>query len=225
MGLLGSLHCAGMCGPIALALPFNQENKTLQLTGNVLYQMGRITTYGVIGLLFGFIGRGFSLAGIQQPLSIALGAIMILIVLLPRMFNTHSTPSILSKFILQIKQKLGFFLQKRGLFALYTTGFLNGFLPCGLVYMALLAALGIGSPLESSFFMIFFGVGTFPMMFAIAFTGNFISVKWRNLFNKAVPYFVVLLGIVFILRGLGIGIKYISPPSKSLQINQVEQCH
>ena len=225
MGILGSLHCAGMCGPIALALPFHPQNKSLQLLGNVLYQLGRITTYGFIGFLFGLIGRGFSLAGIQQPLSILLGVLMILVVILPKIFNTHKTPIIITQFINKIKFGLGKFLQKRGLFALYTTGVLNGFLPCGLVYMALLGALGIGSPAESSVFMIFFGLGTFPMMFAIALTGSFISVKWRNVFNKAVPYFVILLGIVFILRGLGIGIKYISPPDKSLQINQTEQCH
>jgi len=225
MGLLGSFHCAGMCGPIALSLPFSQTNGHSHLIGNVLYQLGRITTYGFIGFLFGLIGRGFSLAGIQQPLSIALGMLMILVVLLPKIFNTHKTPSFLRKAIQGVKNGLGFYIKKRGYFSLYITGILNGFLPCGLVYMALLGAVGIGHPLLSSAFMLFFGLGTFPMMFGIALTGKFISTTWRNFFTKVVPYFVILLGLVFILRGLGIGIKYLSPPDAALQINQTEECH
>lgn len=225
IGFLGSLHCAGMCGPIALAIPFNASNKGLHLLGNISYQFGRIVTYSIIGLLFGLIGRGFSLAGIQQPLSIAIGAIMIAVILLPRLFNTHKTPGFLAQAIQKLKLYLGQFIVKKGLPALFVTGLLNGLLPCGLVYMALLGAIGIGSPLNSAMFMAFFGLGTFPMMFAVALSGNFISIRWRNLFNRAIPYFVVLLGIVFILRGLGIGIKYISPPEQALQINQTEECH
>lgn len=225
MGLLGSFHCTGMCGPIALALPISSQNKTTQFAENILYQLGRISSYALIGLLFGFVGRGFSLAGIQQPLSIFLGVLMIAIILLPKVFKTHHSPKFLQKIIWPIKTKLGRMLQKKGFLARYITGILNGFLPCGLVYMALLGALGIGSPWQSSAFMIFFGLGTFPMMFAIALTGNFISVKWRSIFTKTVPYFVVILGLIFILRGLGIGINYISPPDKSLQINATENCH
>ncbi len=225
LGLLGSLHCVGMCGPITLALPFNKGNLGLHVTGNVFYQLGRVVTYGIIGLLFGTIGRGFSLAGIQQPVSIVLGALMIAAIVLPKVINLHRTPGFLQKAIVGLKKQMGSFLQRRGLGALFVTGLLNGFLPCGLVYMALLGALGIGSPLESAGFMIFFGLGTFPMMFAIAFTGNFISVKWRSLFNKAVPYVVVMLGLVFILRGMGLGIKFLSPPDKALQVEQTEQCH
>lgn len=225
IGFLGSLHCAGMCGPIALAIPFNANHQGLQLLGNMAYQFGRITTYALIGLLFGIIGRGFSLAGIQQPVSIVIGVLMIAIIIFPKLFNTHGTPSFLSQIVNKLKGYLGAFITKKGLPALFITGILNGFLPCGLVYMALLGAIGIGSPLDSALFMAFFGLGTFPMMFAIALSGNFISIKWRSLFNKAVPYFVVVLGIVFILRGLGIGIKYISPPEQALQIDQTEECH
>ena len=225
IGFLGSLHCAGMCGPIALAIPFSASNKGLHLLGNSVYQFGRITTYATIGVLFGLIGRGFSLAGIQQPLSIAIGALMILIIILPRFFNTHKTPSVWARWVQQVKLYLGKFIRKTGLPALFVTGLLNGLLPCGLVYMALLGAIGIGTPLDSALFMAFFGLGTFPMMFAVALSGNFISIKWRNLFNRAVPYFVVILGIVFILRGLGIGIKYVSPPQGALQIEQTEECH
>jgi sulfite exporter TauE/SafE len=225
LGILGSLHCAGMCGPIALALPFNREHIGLHLTGNVFYQLGRIFTYAFIGLLFGTIGRGFSLAGIQQPLSIAVGALMIGAILVPRIINLHRSPGFLQRGINWLKAQMGNYLKRRGLGALFVTGLLNGFLPCGLVYMALIGALGIGSPLESAGFMTFFGLGTFPMMFAIALTGNFISVKWRSIFNRAVPYVVVMLGLVFILRGMGLGIKFLSPPDKALQVEQTEQCH
>ena len=225
LGFIGSLHCAGMCGPLALALPFNQQKGIMQLVGNTTYQLGRVTTYAFIGLLFGFIGRGFSLAGIQQPLSITLGIAMILIILVPRLFPLHRTPAFLQKGVITLKKQLGSFLNKRGIGAFYITGVLNGFLPCGLVYMALLGALGIGSPLDSAAFMAAFGFGTFPMMFGIALTGSFISLTWRKRFSKAVPYAVVLLGIIFILRGMGLGIAFVSPPTQALEINQTQSCH
>lgn len=225
LGLVGSLHCAGMCGPIALSLPFNQETGFRQLLGNVTYQIGRIVTYSFIGVLFGIIGRGFSLAGIQQPLSIAIGALMIAVVLLPKLIPLHRSPAFLQRAIINLKKNLGSFMRKRGVTAFFITGILNGFLPCGLVYMALLGALGIGNPAESALFMAMFGAGTFPMMFAIALSGNFISVQWRSVFNKAVPYLVVVLGLVFILRGMGLGIKYVSPPNKALQVEQAAECH
>ena len=225
LGFVGSLHCAGMCGPLALALPFSQKQGAQQVIGNTIYQLGRIFTYAIIGFLFGLIGRGFSLAGIQQPLSISLGVAMILIILLPKIFPLHRTPPFLQKPILTLKKKLGLFLKREGFGAFFITGLLNGLLPCGLVYMALLGALGIGNPMYSAAFMAAFGFGTFPMMFGIALTGGFISVKWRSLFNKAVPYAVVVLGLIFILRGMGLGIKFLSPPDAALQIDQTESCH
>lgn len=225
LGFVGSLHCAGMCGPLVLALPFSNQKGMMQVVGNTVYQLGRIATYAFIGLLFGFIGRGFSLAGIQQPLSIALGVAMILIILLPKLIPLHRSPFFLQKLVIGLKKQLGMFLNRTGMGAFFITGLLNGLLPCGLVYMALLSALAIGSPLQSAGFMAAFGFGTFPMLFGIALTGSFISLKWRNLFNKAAPYVVVLLGLVFILRGLGLGIPFISPPDKALQVEQTENCH
>lgn len=225
LGFVGSLHCAGMCGPLALALPFSEKSGLEQLVYNTTYQLGRITTYSTIGLLFGFIGRGFSLAGIQQPLSIAIGVAMILIMLLPKIIPIHRTPPLLQKAVINLKKQLGFFLKKRGLGAFYVTGILNGLLPCGLVYMALLGAIGIGSPLESAAFLAVFGLGTFPMMFSIAIAGSFISTKWRSIFNKSIPYLVVLFGLIFILRGMGLGISYISPPNDALQVEQTKPCH
>jgi len=225
IGFLGSLHCAGMCGPIALAMPAAQGNRWVQLLSNLSYQIGRIVTYGFIGLLFGLIGRGFSIAGIQQPLSIALGVLMILAVVLPQVVKINQTPKILQTSISNLKKNMGNFLRKRGLSARFATGMLNGLLPCGLVYMALLGALGIGSPWLSSGFMVFFGLGTFPVMFFIAFSGQIISVKWRNIFNKVAPYAVVVLGLIFVLRGMGLGIKYISPLNNALQVEATEQCH
>ncbi len=221
IGLMGSFHCAGMCGPIVLALPLQKQNA---LAKNVLYQLGRIVSYSLIGLLFGFVGRGFSLAGLQQPLSIAIGVFMIASVLLPRVINTHKTPVFLQKIILLLRNKLGKLLKQNSFKALFITGILNGFLPCGLVYMALLGAIGIGNPFSSALFMAFFGLGTFPMMFTIAFSQNIISLKWRRVFTKMVPYFIVILGILFIARGLGYGIKYISPSDEVLQVNTLENC-
>ena len=224
MGLVGSLHCAGMCGPIAFALPFDRSHWFKSFLGNYLYQFGRIFTYGFLGLMIGFIGRGFSLSGLQQPLSIGVGIIMILAVVLPQLPIFRKAQSSFTLKVSKIKSLLGVYIHKKSYRALFITGLINGLLPCGLVYMALLGALGMGNAIEGSLFMILFGIGTFPMMFIIGFLGNILSAGVRKKFQKAVPIFVFVIGVLFILRGSGLGIKYLSPSDGSLQIEQTQEC-
>lgn len=224
-GVLGSLHCVGMCGPIAFALPYDRSKWFPAFLSNYTYQIGRIITYGLLGLAIGFVGRGFSLIGIQQPLSIAVGMLMILIVLFPRLPFLKKTTGKLTLKIGNLKALLGKFIKKRTYQALFITGLLNGLLPCGLVYMALLGALGMTTVAESSLFMILFGLGTFPLMFLVGYLGNVLSMNIRAKFQKLVPVLVFCMGVLFVLRGMGLGIKYISPADGSLSIEQTEVCH
>ncbi len=220
LGLLGSFHCLGMCGPIAFVLPLDRHHKFNGFLQATLYHFGRILSYALIGLLFGLIGKGLYISGLQQKLSILIGVMMIVITLVPRTFlNKFSITKPLYFIISKVKSGLGIYLKKSSLKAFLTIGFLNGFLPCGLVYMALFAAISTGSSLKGALYMIMFGLGTIPMMTAALLLGNFIKLSLRNKIQKAIPIFVVLIGLLFILRGLGLGIKYISPPNHKLKIS------
>jgi len=219
LGLLGSFHCLGMCGPIAFVLPLDRHNKFKGFLQIFLYHLGRITSYAIIGLLFGLLGKGLFISGLQQNLSIVIGVIMILIVILPvSFFNKFNFTKPLYFAVGKVKSNLGIYLKKSSLKAFFVIGFLNGFLPCGLVYMALFAAISTGSSLNGAIYMALFGLGTVPMMTAALLFGNFIKLSIRNKIQKAIPIFVVIIGLLFILRGLGLGVKYISPPNNKLKI-------
>lgn len=225
IGFLGSLHCIGMCGPIALALPLDRSNFTKQITGIGIYNSARLITYSLIGLLLGLFGKGLSLFGLQQYFSIGMGILIIVGALLPysieRVFNL--TP-FLSKLLSKLKLKLGIHLKKHSSTSLFAIGFFNGFLPCGLVYFAVIGAIGSFDTLQGALFMVVFGIGTLPMMFAAALSPGFISITWRNRVKKILPFFAIMIGVLFILRGLNLGIPYVSP--KLLPgANQAVECH
>jgi sulfite exporter TauE/SafE len=94
---------------------------------------------------------------------------------------------------------------------MFLIGILNGFLPCGLVYVALAGAIASGDAISGAAVMILFGLGTIPAMFAASVFGKFINIGIRTKLRKAVPALAILLAAVFILRGLNLGIPYLSP--------------
>lgn len=218
LGLVSSLHCVGMCGPIAFSLGLKQENVLNGIAKNFVYQLGRAFTYSVLGVFIGLIGAGFTLAGFQNKLSILAGVIMIMMVFVPKNIEKYISPkNFIGKLLIQIKTKLSYFIMKKSYFSFFITGLLNGLLPCGVVYIALVAALASGTPMGSGIFMFLFGLGTIPLMFITAFVGSALNVKFRSQVMKVLPYVTVIVGIVFILRGMSLGIPYLSPPEKSLQ--------
>jgi len=227
LGLLGSLHCLGMCGPIAFMLPLDHENvakKTVQLS---IYHFGRLMAYGIIGMLFGFLGKGLSLFGMQQKLSIGIGVLMILLVLIPgKYLNGHKIFTPVYSILAKVKSKLGGELKKKTPDAFLTIGFLNGFLPCGLVYMALLGGIALGGPLQGGLYMMLFGLGTVPLMSLVVYSKGMLGNSIKMKFQKLIPVFVVLIGILFIVRGLGLGIPYVSPkPMSSGTVTAAIECH
>ncbi|WP_456424702.1 sulfite exporter TauE/SafE family protein [Lutibacter sp.] len=220
LGLAGSFHCIGMCGPIAFVLPVDRSSKSTLFIQVFLYHLGRLISYSLIGVLFGFVGKGLYLAGFQQRLSILMGVIMIALVLVPiSIFNKYNFSKPLYSLIGQVKYKLGLYLNKKSNKALFSIGFFNGFLPCGLVYMALIGSISTGNEIQGAFYMFLFGLGTIPMMTAAVLLGNFVNMSLRVKIQKVIPVFVVLIGLLFILRGLGLGIPYISPSDAKLQIS------
>lgn len=226
LGFIGSFHCVGMCGPIAFMLPLDRKNPVKKFLQIMAYHSGRFISYATVGAIFGLLGRGFFLSGYQQQLSITIGILMVVIVLLPKgILNQIQITKPVYRFISGVQAKLGKLLKKRNVSALFSIGILNGLLPCGLVYTAVFGALAVGSPLKSGLYMILFGVGTLPLMSAAAYIGNFLNAGLRKRIQKVVPVFVVMVGVFFILRGMGLGIPYVSPAKISLMVKATPDCH
>lgn len=223
---MGSLHCVGMCGPIAFMLPVDRSNNVKKFGQIFIYHFGRLLAYGIIGLVFGLLGKGLYVFGMQQKLSIVIGVLMIIIVAIPyKTFNKYNFSKPIYKIISKVKNRLGQELKKKTPDTFLTIGFLNGFLPCGLVYMALFGAIAMGSAAEGSLFMVLFGLGTIPLMTATVYFSNFLKGKVRKKVQKSIPIFVMIIGALFIVRGLGLGIPYISPKPVVEIASSAMECH
>ena len=225
LGLLGSFHCVGMCGPLALSLPINSEHSVVKFLGTLLYNAGRVVTYSLLGLLFGIIGRSFSLFGFQQWLSMIIGSLILLFILMGKRFSTMQ-PAVpwISNYFKKLRNVLGNLYLKRNFASLFLIGLLNGLLPCGLVYMAVAGAVSTGNIAGSVLFMASFGLGTLPVMWAVAFFGNYLAAGIRIKIRKAYPYIMALVACLLILRGLGLGIPYISP-KMSTDKKAMQECY
>lgn len=208
LGFLGSFHCIGMCGPLVLALPQSRRFAAARL----LYNLGRVMTYGMFGLVLGFIGSRLNLAGTQQIVSITLGLIVISAVIAPAGLKTKILGSIgFDRFLHILKKLISEFYRSNNLAANLAIGALNGFLPCGFVYMALSGALILGNAIDSAFFMMFFGLGTVPALLLVSAVAKTLSQAIRNRLKRYIPAFSIIIALIFILRGLNLGIPYISP--------------
>lgn len=225
-GLISSLHCIGMCGPIAMMLPVDRQNEAKKVTQIITYHLGRLSAYATIGLIFGLLGRGFFLAGLQQKMSIFIGLAMILIVLIPeRIFSKYNFSKPVYKVISKVKSSLGNQFKNKSYKSLFTIGLLNGFLPCGMVYVALFGAIAMQSASLGVLYMLLFGLGTVSLMTIVVYVNSLIKLPFRNKIQKAIPYVAVIIGVLFILRGLGLGIPYVSPSNMNLFVQSAPNCH
>ena len=186
LGLLGSLHCVGMCGPIAFMLPVDRSNSFKKVSQISIYHIGRLLAYSLIGLVFGFVGKSLYIFGIQQQLSIIIGVLMIVIVLLPyKTIGKYNLSKPLYKIISKVKSSLGKALKKKTADTFLTIGFLNGFLPCGLVYMAVFGSVATGSLLEGSLYMVLFGLGTIPLMTTAIYLRQIFKQYYKTTYSKS----------------------------------------
>jgi uncharacterized protein len=212
LGLVGSLHCAGMCGPLALALPPAGNTTPAYVLGRIAYNLGRIVTYCALGLVFGLVGATLWLAGIQRWVSIALGVALLLGLFASRKLALWRPMTSLVEWL---KSRMSVLLRRRSFASLAVLGLLNGLLPCGLVYVACAGAAATGGVLAGAQYMAVFGVGTVPMMLAISLSGKLIPPSLRLSPRKAIPVCVFLLAALLILRGMALGIPYLSPDMPS----------
>jgi uncharacterized protein len=222
-GLVGSFHCVGMCGPIAMALPFVGSTGWRYYAGRLLYNSGRIVTYASLGALAGAFGESLQMAGLQQTISIVSGVLILLLLVLPAAVKGKSA-SVLGtdKLMVWVRRKLGYYFLQNSLGSLFMVGLLNGLLPCGFVYIALAGAISAPGVGGAMLYMALFGLGTLPLMFIVSLSGKLISLKMRGMFNRAVPYIGMTLAILFIVRGLGLGIPYLSPKVIETQTHKTE---
>jgi sulfite exporter TauE/SafE len=208
LGLAGSLHCAAMCGPLALALPTAGRSSLGLFAGRCAYTLGRITTYCALGLVFGLAGRTLAMAGIQRWVSIALGLTLLAGLLASRRLALWQP---VTRLVEQLKHPMAGLLRRRSLAALAMLGLLNGLLPCGLVYVACAGATATGGVLSGVQYMAAFGLGTAPLMLAISLSGKLVPLPLRLRLRAAIPASVFLLAMLLILRGMALGIPYVSP--------------
>lgn len=209
MGLLGSLHCAGMCGPIALAIPGKEQSPAAMGMRSVAYNLGRTSTYAAMGIVFGLLGASVRLAGFQSGLSLATGILILVLAFFTLDFEKKLLQiPFLTRFYGMVQIRLGKLLKKKGVQGAFGIGILNGFLPCGLVYAAIFGAISTGNAWQGGAYMALFGLGTIPLMFSIAFAGQWMHVSWRTRLRQLVPYFLSIVGILLIMRGLNFDLPY-----------------
>ena len=224
IGLFGSLHCIGMCGPIALAIPMKKKSRFFLITNSLLYNLGRAITYGLLGFFIGIIGEGIVFAGLQKILSILTGVILLMVV----GYSINLEHKIVSlpffnQFFVQLKTQLARLLPKSQSWSALAIGMLNGLLPCGLVYLALIGALTAGSIGASSLYMFVFGIGTIPLLLAFLLLGKRANIKYKQQLQRLYPIFLTSLAFWFIYRGIHF---YLPPDFKlSAMIQYIPMCH
>jgi uncharacterized protein len=211
LGILGSAHCLGMCGPLALAVPAPRNTFAQRLRSALLMNGGRVFTYALIGALFGLFGRGLQLAGLQQAVSISMGLVILLSLLMPSIMKFRWITKGAGTLVMRMQGVMARQLRRTSSGGLFVTGTLNGLLPCGMVYLALAGALAQDGWWQGALFMIFFGLGTWPALVGLRVGGGFFGPRFRASVARFAPYAYAVIAVLFILRGLGLGIPFISP--------------
>ena len=208
LGTISSLHCVGMCGPLSLALPIQYLFKAQRIVAILLYQVGRVITYSTLGLVFGLAGRRVYVAGFQQWFSAGMGILILFLLIQYWIFRKRLQLNFLNRFYLAVQNLMRRILKIRGTTPFLIFGIANGFLPCGMVYIALAGALVTTEVQHSVLFMAMFGLGTMPAMIAVSLFRQFFSLRLRNSFRRLVPVFVSLMAVILILRGMNLGIPF-----------------
>ena len=211
-GFMGSLHCVGMCGPIALSLSFNPAFRKQYIKMILLQTAGRISMYMILGTAAGLLGEQIQLGGLQRTVSILTGVAILLLIFLPKKLQLKIySLSGMEWFNQQLKRFWYPLLESKASYASYIMGLLNGLLPCGLLYLALIASAASGSVLNAVLFMLIFGLATSPALLTIFVSGGYLKKKFQTINRQVISVIAVCMAMLFIIRGLALGIPYISP--------------
>lgn len=211
LGMISSFHCIGMCGPLVMALPVQRLSRPSQIFAILSYHTGRIFTYATLGLLSGLLGRRIYIAGFQQGFSITLGLLLLFWVMTTSFNRNRAKPALLGGFYYWLQQWIIRLWDSPAKSSYVFLGMANGLLPCGMVYLAIAGALSTSQIKEGMAFMVFFGAGTLPVLLGLSYFGRFINLSFRNRVKRSIPVIIAFMGILLILRGLNLGIPFISP--------------
>jgi sulfite exporter TauE/SafE len=222
MGFIGSVHCIGMCGPLTMALPFSQQKSIFKYISMVLYHFGKILSYASLGLIVGLFGKQIFIIDSQQSLSIIIGVMMLVYVVWVYLVKINAQLNPLQFIQAPVLKALSALFKNKKLYVFIFLGFLNGLLPCGMVYLALGSAMSTGQPFHAALFMAFFGMGTMPALLMVALGGHMVGFEWRKKLQNALPVFIIGMGVMLILRGMNLGIPLLSP---HIEVNNVASCH
>jgi sulfite exporter TauE/SafE len=207
LGLATNLHCLGMCGPLALALPgLGAKN-----SGIFIWHLGRIVGYSLLGFLCGLAGQSINILNISPMFSLILGILLLLMYLFPRKFRGLQAPKPLENFLVYLRGRWIFLLRSRGQMSFFWLGLIHFLLPCGLLYGALLMAIALGNPLHSLMGMLAFSVSTHPILLALSLGAN---LPWlKKLTSRSKHMGILILAAWLILRGMGLLGHPVAAPS------------
>jgi sulfite exporter TauE/SafE len=225
MGLLGSFHCLGMCGHIAMALPMGHRNNSSRLWGGAVYNLGRVFTYSFLGLILGLAGDFLISSEIQNTVSVGFGVLIGIYLLLPSKTKASLKIAPSQSLLVRLRKHMAKFLYLENNSSLFGIGMLNGLLPCGMIYLALSSSFLAGSAVKGSLFMLSFGLGTFPTMLAAVFFGSFLNQHIRLKLRRLVPIFLFFMAALLIVRGMNLGIPYLSPSLPMHASAEAVTCH
>jgi len=221
LGIGGSLHCVGMCGPLMFGALLNRNGATISIRQFLLYHIGRIGIYAAWGLLFGLIGTSARWFGMQQHISLAMGIAILVVLLITQFFpgvEGKLSGNPLSNFI---GKKMIPYLHSKIPASAFMGGLLNGMLPCGLVYIALAGASAVQDPIKGSLFMVYFGIGTLPLLAALLMLGKSLQLTIKKNMTRWYPALIGGMAVLLILRGLDKG-NMLSPsllPGKNAAVH------
>ena len=212
-GIIGIMHCIGMCGPLILAIPFQSlETKSQKTLAYFLYGGGKTFSYMVLGLLFGLIGSKAQQLHMQRYVSIIAGVLLLLTALIPMIYKrVNLQPKFMSTFNSWVNGQIAKQFKNQKLYSYGLIGFLNGLLPCGFIYAAIAIAVAMGSVANSIWFMFFFGVATMLSLTVFSLLFQLLSLNTRSALRKLFPYLIIITAVLLILRGLELGIPVLSP--------------
>ncbi len=224
LGAFGSLHCVGMCGPLALALPVHHLSGAKKIIAAIIYNFGRVLTYSLLGLVMGVIGKGFFIAGWEQMFSIIIGSTLLFFTILYFVGKKNYQPNWYRNITYKLQYLISNLLNEKNYAGYLLIGMANGLLPCGLVYVAISSALVLGNEVTSTLFMASFGFATIPAMLLLTVMGTKISLVVRNKMKRLTPFVIITVALLLILRGLSLDIPYISPAFSQTGTEKI-QCH
>lgn len=197
LGLTGSLHCVGMCGPLMLAAGRNSRWQSA-----FAYQGGRILVYILLGGLLGALGLGMRLWNAQSIIALLSGGLLIGFALLrldPG--NMLQRMPAYARFQVGLRQRVSGFIGQGGVGPQFALGCCNGLLPCGLVYLAVIGAANTSSPLMGAGFMLAFGLGTLPLLTTTLYAGRRLFRLDAGRLAAATPVVMTIAGLLLLYRG------------------------